>query len=311
MNSLICLLSAFHVLALLQTRLFISKVTKRLIYLGILLPLGDYILRFILGEIWFYSGDLIFHSFFYQGLFWLILAVLYWIYNHRIGPSIRILSPLLGLSFYFLFSLFTTESLNFFAPLFDIRIHWGWIYSGYLIPTVFALLLWLNKVFSKMTVLTISRFSLIMLVAFVAFAGIIRNNASNAVAQFKNDNAVVSLLPANSLLTEWHAIIYQNKNYQIRRYHFVQGWQGALEEQEAFRAFDDSQYALLHPSIRNLYRFGFRNPTIRVYFENETVLVTITELKPLIDFLWIKKVEIKQNHSGQIVDLEIFYGTVI
>ncbi|MBU2513364.1 hypothetical protein KJ966_18645 [bacterium] len=311
MNSLICLLTVFHILALVQQKVFIAKGKRRLVYLGIVLPLGDYVLRFFLGELWFYSGNLIFHSFFYQGLFWCIVVLLFWIYSRDLRSSIKFLLPLSGLGFYYICSLFSTDELFFGAPFFSGSFHLDWISSGYLIPSVFALFLWLIKRWSEMSVKTISRLSLCVLAAFIIIAGIIRFKAENAAAEKVENYNALSIMPANSLLTEWSVVFYADKSYYSQRFHFVQGWQGQPEKAEAFDNFAVAQKVLNNPSIRRVYLYGFKNPIIKIEFQNEALFVTISEFKPLIDFLWIKQIKIIHSRSNQVVDMNVQYGTII
>ncbi len=311
MNSLICLLTVFHILSLVQQKVFIAKRMRRLVYLGIILPLGDYIIRFFLGEIWFYSGNLIFHSFFYQGLFWCIVTLLYWVYSKDFRSALKYLLPLLGLAFYLIFSLFSTDNLFFGAPFFSNSFHLDWINSGYLIPSAFALFLWSIKRWSEMSVKTISRLSLGMLAAFMILAGVIRVNAENAAAEKMNDYKAISIVPANILLTEWRVVFYSDESYFVQQFHFVQGWQGKLEQVDAFNDVAVAQKVLGHPSIRRMYLYGFKNPVMNIEFQNEVLSIIITELKPSIEFLWIRQVTIVHSRSGQLVDMDVQYGTFI
>lgn len=311
MNSLICFLTVFHAVKLFQRRWFVSRKVRRLIFLGIFLPLSDYILRIILGELWFYSGNLVFHSFFYQMLFWSVLALLYWVKTREIESAIVFFFPVLGLFFYFLFSLLSTESLRFFTPFSDFTFHLGWINAGYFVPTVLALFLWGIKRWSEMSVENISRISLSVFAVFLITSGIVWNNAIGDMEKVAKGSELIRIKPSNSLHTEWDVTSYQNRVFKSGKYHFVQGWQGKMESVEAFGDFNLAQNVLLDPYIRSLYLKGFKNPILDVEIQNEVLKITIRELNPSIELLWLKQIQILKNDSGQIIDTTVNYGTFI
>jgi hypothetical protein len=311
MNSLICFLTGFHVFKLIQNRLFVPKITRRLIYLGMFLPLGDYILRFILGEFWFYSGNLIFHSFFFQASFWSIIALLYWVYTRDLPATFRFYFPLLGLVVYMVFSFFGTEHLAFWSPFSSRSFHLDWINSGFLVPMTVAVLLRLTKRWSEFSSITIARISLSVLVFFLAIVGVIRYNAQSDIPEEYKNLEMVNILPANNLQTEWEVVSYRAGIYHAGRYHFVQGFPEAFEQVDAYDDYDAAQTILLDPAIRKLILYGFNNPQVKIEIQNEVLKISINELRPLAGLLWIKQALVTCNRSGMITDLRVHYGTFL
>lgn len=311
MNVIICFLTVFHVLRLIERRIFVPKTTRRLIYLGIFLPLADYILRIFLGELWFFSGNLVFHSFIYHGIFWSVVALLYWVYSRDPAAALRFYFPLAGLFVYWVFSVFSTEHLCFFAPLSDNCLAFDWIGAGYIVPMIVALFFWSIKRWSEMSTVNIARISLSVLVVFIALAGIVRYNARSDLTEELKNGRYITILPANILQTEWNVTSYYRGEYLIARYHFAQGWIDDPETVEAFNEFDIAQTVLLDPSVHKLYRMGFKNPIVNVEIQNEILSFTITESKPSAELMWLKEARIIKNRSGQIMDFTAQYGTVI
>ncbi len=310
MNIVICFISAFHFFKLIQRKKFIQRNTRFLIYIGIIMPLGDYLLRLVLGDLWFYSGALIFHSFFFQIFFWTVIAILYWVYAKDIKGALKAYYPLVGLLLYALFTLFSTERLNFLNPFFSTTVNLDWVNAGYSIPLIIAGLLWVTKKWSELSASTISKFSLIGLTVFIVLVGFIRNNVVRDLVNDFRPAKTISIIPANNLQTEWNVVAYKDRQYVVGRYHFVQGWLGKIEEEPAFDDFQISQNILRDPSVRGLYLNAFKNPVIKTELQNEVISVTILELRPSIEFLWVKDAKMVKNRSGQIMDFSVRYGTI-
>ncbi len=311
MSILICFLSVFHFICIIQKRVFISKTTKGFIYLGVFLPIGDYILRFILGEEWFQSGNLIFHSFFYQAFFWSIIALLYWVYTRDFKGVFRFYLPLSGLFANMLFCLFSTENLAFFAPLYKTGFHFDLINAGYIIPLTVMLILWATKHWSELSAITISRLSFGFLVFFLLVVSIIKQNAANNLTDDFKDVKNINITPANNLQTEWNVAAYRDGMYLVGRYHFVQGWQGEIKKEAAFDDLEISQNILHDPTIKHLYFNAFKNPVIKMELQNEVIGVTISELRPSVEPLWVKQIQIIKNRSGQIMDINTNFGSIL
>lgn len=311
MNSLICFLTVFHILQFIRNRWFFSRKVRRLVYLGIFLPVGDYILRLILGELWFSSGDLVFHSFIYQAMFWSMVSLIYWVYNRDLKGALEFYIPLAGLFLYWLFSLFSTESLYFLAPFHIESFHLNWINAGYFIPTMIALALWGIKKWSEMSNQMISKISLACLLLFLGLGGIIWNNAKGSLEERFGNVQLVHVSPANNLQTEWQVVSYDKGVYHSSKYHFVQEWQGDVERTEGFDDFEAAQSILMDPVVMGVYKNSFKNPVLTQEIQSEVSVITIKELNPSIELFWLKEVQILKNRSGQIIDFNVQYGTVI
>ncbi len=310
MNSLICLLTLIHFFKLTESRLKITRFSRMLIYVGVLLPLGDYVIRLILGDFWFFSGKLIFHSYLYQGIFWGVLALLHWVSHRDVRRSLRYLLPLAGFTCYLFFGLISTEHLAFFSPISNYSINIGLMNSGFFVPTIVALLLWGTKKWSDFSAVTISRISLIVLVLLFVQSAVIQNRARGNLTSELREAQPIRIAASDLLMTEWNVVGSIDGVYKTGRYHFVQGFRGKIEEPEANLHDDAIQNALLSPSIRNLFLFGFKNPVMTVEVQNEVSKVTISELMPLVDLLWIDRAELTRNRSGQVIDYSITYGSI-
>jgi hypothetical protein len=309
MNSLISVLTVLHLLKLAESRFQISKSTRNLLFAGMLLPIGDYIIRFIRGDGWFFSGNLIFHSFIYQGLFWAVVSLLCWVYFREFHKSIKLLIPLLGLGIYLLFSIPATEYLTFFSPFSTLSYQANWVNSGYFVPTLVALLLWASRRWSDFSTKTVSRISLAILVLFLLQSGAIHNRIENNLPEAFRKADSISATSANLLMTEWNVVACVDGNYKAVRYHFVQGFREDVQEIKVYLHDEIVQNALLSPPVRNLFLFGFKNPVLNIEIQNEVSKIVISEAKPLVDLVWNKQADVIRNRSGRVIDLSMQYGS--
>ncbi|NQU64842.1 MAG: hypothetical protein HQ517_11270 [SAR324 cluster bacterium] len=311
MNIVVCVFACYYALNLIQKKITVSRGSRYLFYLGIVLPAGDYLLRFIIGEIWFQTEGLIFHSLIYQSLFWGVGALLSWIYLRDIKKAGRVLLPVAGLLVYTLFSVFGTENLSFLAPLSSHFFKLGWVNSGFLILVVVYTVLWIITRWSELSETTVSILALFILLVFVTYAGISYNRIVREWQKSFPKARVVSILPANHQQTLWNVVTRQQDTYSHGKFHFIRGQQGEITEHAELSDSEVSQMALLDPTIRVMFQKAFKNPVIQTNMHNESMLITISELLPLIEPIWIKRMQFRKNKSGQIVAFEIDYGTVL
>ncbi|MCP4757015.1 MAG: hypothetical protein GY866_39635 [Proteobacteria bacterium] len=310
MNTIICIFSVYYFFKLVDKRISIGIGSKVLIYMGILMPIGDYVFRLVLGEIWFHTSGLIFHSFFYQGLFWSISALLFWVYRRDVKGAGRLLLPLVGLSIYALFTILGTESVAFLGPITLYSIHLDWIGSGYLIPLAVYILLLISKKWSDLSLYAIGRLSLGFLFLFFIYVGIVRYNIERSLDDSFQRHGSIVITPANSLQTVWNAVVKENNHYLSRKYHFIRGWQGEIQKHQISNDFEISQSVLLDPLVRLLYQNALKNPMLNADIQNEVLKVEISELFPSIEPLWIAKIKITKNRSGQLLDFSVDYGSI-
>ncbi|MBT3227183.1 MAG: hypothetical protein HOE30_12225 [Deltaproteobacteria bacterium] len=311
MNIVVCAFAVYNVLNLIPKRLMISRWSRSLLYLGIALPSGDYLLRFLIGEIWFQTGGLIFHSVTYQSLFWGVIALLSWVYQRDVKIASKFLLPLAGLLLYALFSVFGTENLPFLSPFSLGSFKLGWVNSGYLIPVVVFTILWFATRWSEVSGKTISTLALSMLVVFITYSGISHFRINREWQKFFPEAQIVSIVPFNHQQTIWRVVTCLQGSYFHSNFHFIQGQRGEIAEQPALSDSEASQLALLDPVIRVMFQKAFKNPVIQTNIQNESMHISISELLPLIEPIWIKQIQLRKNKSGQMVIFEINYGTVL
>lgn len=311
MNTAICVLSVYFGLSLIQERVRISRLTRFFLYLGMVLPLLDYLLRFTVGEIWFQTEGLIFHSFIYQSLFWGLSAILVWVYCRNIKNAGRLLLPLVGLLLYALFSVFSMENISFLAPFSSASFNLGWVTPGYLIPTILLIVFGFTIIGSDLSKTRISSVALLSLFIFVVYAGISYHRIRQDLKGVFPYPEVISIAPVNHQQTMWRVITLNKDNYSHSKFHFIQGQYGEIEQQAFLNGKDTAQMALEDPVIREVFQKAFRSPVIQVDIQNEAMLVTINELLPLIEPVWVKEVQLRKNRSGQMVFFDIKYGTFL
>ena len=288
----------------------ISTKSSILIILGIIAPLGDYILRIILGEIWFQTSGLVFHSFIYHGLLWGVMALLHWVYQRNIRQAVIWLLPLTGLFTYFIFTVLSTEALPFFSPLSDIRLSLNWVNSGHLIPLILAVAFWITKKWTHLNRVLISRVSLGIFLVYIISMGTIQINIKRMLAETPIQNSMVNITPARFLPLDWDVVTYANNHYQVRRYQLVNGWIDEVLEPDAFHNFDMSQNALRDPKIFRIVSSAFKNPVISTTIQNETMMVEISEVVPSSEILWIDNLQLIINRTGQLVDYHVDFRTI-
>ncbi len=310
MNIAATVFTVYYALNLLQKKVTISRWSRFLLYLGILLPVGDYLLRFILGEIWFQNEGLIFHSLTYQALFWFVAALLNWVYGRDIKKSRKLLLPLVGLLLYAGFSIFSMENLSFLAPFSSVSFGLGWVSPGFVFSTVVFAAIWVALLGSDLSETILSILALFTLIIFIAYSGFSYHRINRDLTTMIPDAGVVSITPVNHQQTMWQVTKRHRGKYYHTEFHFIQGQQGEVAEHPALADFDVSQMALLDPIIRGIYWKAFRNPVIQVDIQNESMQITVSELLPLIEPIWVKRIQLRKNKSGQTVLFEIDYGTL-
>ncbi len=309
MNIVACVFFVYFGLNLLQKKAVISRSTRFFLYLGTVLPVMDYFLRFSVGEIWFQTEGLIFHSFVYQSLFWGIASILVWVYIRDIRKAGKLLFPLVGLLMYTVFSVFSMENISFLTPLSSASFSLGWVIPGYLIPTVILIVFWITAIGSDLSKTLVSILALLSLIGFIVYAGISYHRINQDLKSVFPNPQVVSIAPVNHQQTMWRVVTKHQDNYSLSHFHFIQGQHGEVEEHPSLNESETAQMALLDPVIWEIFQKAFRNPVIQIDIQNESMLVTISELVPLIEPLWVKKIQLRKNRSGQIVFFDIDYGT--
>lgn len=310
MNIIISFTTVFLFFELIRKRSKIKPVSRILVYIGVLSPMGDYLLRLLWGEIWFQSGQLIFHNFFIQTVFWLIAALLYWVYIRSFRKARRLIYPLFGLLVFVGFSFISTDNVSFFSPLFQKQMHLGVIQTGYYIPLILAVALLATKKWTHLSSKKISQISLGFLFLFILYAGGTRLFIQYGSGKLYQQDKRVSVSPANLLQTIWNVVSYHNNQYTNRRFHIFNYRQEDIIKQTASNDIDLSQTVLLDPIIRGIYLNAFKYPVITTDLQNEVIKIEISEMDSTNEFLAVKKIQIMKNKSGQIIDSHVEYGSL-
>jgi len=310
MNILICLITVRHIIINWEIKYSVPRKSSLLIYVGVLAPLGDYILRIFLGEIWFQTSGLIFHSFAYHVLFWGLIALLHWVYWRNIKQAITWLVPLLGLLLYAIFSTFSTEMNPFLAPFSKSSVSLNWVNAGYLIPLILIAILWITKKWNRLSRLAISRISLSIVLLFVVFFGAVQMNIKRMVTDSFTQTRNINITPANFVPLDWDVVAYQENRYQVSHYNLIKGWRREANDKDAFHNFEMSQSILLNPRIFQIYSTTFKNPVISTSVQNETMMIEISELIPSSEILWVDNLQLIINRTGQIIDYNVDYRTI-
>lgn len=311
MNAAAGLLTVYFFLTLIQQRFSVSTGSRLLLYLGIMLPTVDYILRFVIGERWFQTDGLVFHSVFYQALFWGVVTLLVWVYNRDLKRAARFLLPFVGFLVYVLFSVFSMEQVSFLTPLSSAAFSLGWILPGYLVPTVLLLLLLGIRLGSDLSKTVISVLAMVLVIVFVGYAGISYHRIQTELDRSLGDAPVVEIVPENHQQTIWRVVIREPGGYAYARFHFIRGQQNPFQSQQLDADRGLSESVLLDPMVRQIYWKSFRSPVIQVESQNKTLLITIRELLPLIEPLWVKQVRIVKDGAGRMIRFEADYGTIL
>ena len=310
MNILICLITIKSILTSWRFKNPITAKSGFLIYLGAVAPVGDYILRLVLGEIWFQTSGLIFHSVIYQGLVWSLFALLHWVYWRNIRQAVNCLLPLLGLLAYTVFTILSTEAMPFFAPLSHAKVSFNLVNAGYLIPMVLAIMLRTTIKWIRLNNLIVSRISLSILLIFIVSMGLAQLNIKRTSSNVFSTTSELTIIPTGILPYSWAVVSLQDFQYQVGRYNLFKGWDKEIDTKHAFLNFKMAQNALLDPRIFLIYVSAFKNPVISASIQNETMMVDISELTPYSELWWVDRLQIIINKTGQFVDYNIDYRTL-
>jgi len=309
MNIIISLTTLFLFFELIKKRSKISPSSKALVYIGVVSPVGDYILSFLWGEIWYQSGQLIFHSIIIQTVFWLVAALLYWVYIRNFSEARRLIYPLLGLLVFVGFSFISTDKVSFFYPVSQRQLNLGLVQTGYYIPLVLTLLLLSIKKWAHLSSRKASQISLGFLLLFIVYAAGIRLFIQYGNEKVYQQYERVAVSPANLLQTIWNVVSYQDNKYINQQFNVFDYKHETIIEQQASNDVDLSQTVLLDPTIRNIYLNAFKYPVITTDLQNEVIKIEISEIDTATEFLVLKKIQIMKNRSGQIIDSHVEYGS--
>ena len=274
--------------------------------MGAVLPFGDYILRLILGEIWFQTSGLIFHSVIYHCLIWSLVALLHWVYWRNIRQAVIWFLPLIGLFTYAVFSTLSTVAMPFLFPLSHAKFSFNLVNAGYLIPLILAIIVWTTRKWTRLHGIIVSRANLAILVGFVALMGIVQLNILRTSSDIFINKSDLTIIPTGIVPYNWAVVSYHDKIYRVGKYILISGWRREINEKDAFHSFEMVQSALIDPKIHLVYTSAFKNPVASASIQNETMTIDISELTPL-DIWWVDNLKLIINKTGQIIDLNVDY----
>ena len=288
-------------------RIDVTTRIKVITYFGLLSPLGDYIIRYVNAEPLTQNTPIIFQSYIYQILFWSFIVLFNWVIFRDHKRALRYYSPVLGLTIYSLFTIFSTSKTPFLYPLFKKSISFNLINSGYLFPLGILILLWiLKKVFTRKTKL-MNWIALSFMGLFVLFTMGTLGAIKSSLPEPFNKSTKVDIRPANHFHTRWVVISDFQDKYYISRYQVLKGWDEEIENRIKYQDIDLVQNLLMNPKIRSLYFNVFNNPILNIEIQRENLFLNVIKPAPSFDLFWSDSAMIVLNNSGQIKTFRITY----
>lgn len=281
---------------------------KVITFLGLLSPLGDYIIRYFNAEPLTQNTPIFFQSFFYQIIFWSFIVFFNWVIYRDMKRASRYYSPILGLGVYSLFTIFSTSKTPFLYPLVKTGIAFNLVNSGYIFPLGVLILFWIFKrIFAKKAKL-INWTALGFMTVFVLFALGTMGAIKNTLPEPFNKSEKIDIRPDDHLHTQWKIISNFHDKYYISTYQIFKGWAPEIQNQIKYQDIDLVQNLLMNPKIRSLYFNVFKNPILNIEIQRENLYLEVIEPAPSFDLFWTRSATIVLNKSGQIKTFQVQYN---
>ena len=226
-------------------------------------------------------------------------SLLHWIYFRDVKKAQSIFYPLVGLSVYFFFTLFSTEQTAFFTPLSSQTFSFNWVLSGYAIPLFCTLLFFAFRYWSGVEQGTASKGGLGFLLGM--FKGMILLNLPR---DFKQEGTFRAE-PLNVIQTRWLITLKKKDHYVYQVFNLVGGFESNPQKQPIADEVEILKAQLLEPAFAHIYFDRFKNPIVNITFIHENILIEIKELKPLPEFIWVRSMSIIKNSSGQTIETKL------
>jgi hypothetical protein len=291
-----------------SNRIDVSTRLKVITYLGLLSPLGDYVIRFFNAEPLTQNTPVFFQSFFYQVIFWSFMVLFNWVIFRDLKRAVRYYSPVLGLAVYSLFTVFSTSKTPFLYPLIKTGVSFNLVNSGYLFPLGVLILFWIfKKVFTQKTKL-INWAALSFMAVFVIFSLGTIGAIKNTLPEPFNKSEKIDIRPDNHFHTKWKIISNYQDKYYISTYQIIRGWEVEIQNQIKYQDIDLVQNLLMNPKIRSLYFNVFKNPVLNIEIQRENLYLEVVEPAHSFDLFWSHSAKIVLNNSGQIKTFQIKYN---
>jgi hypothetical protein len=288
-------------------RIDVTMRIKVITYFGLLSPLSDYIIRYINAKPLTQNSPIFFQSFVYQILFWSFIVFFNWVIFRDLKRSIRYYSPVLGLTIYSLFTIFSTSKTPFLYPILKRSISFNLVNSGYLLPLGILILLWIfKKVLTRKTKL-VNWAALTFLALFIIFTMGTMGAIKSTLPEPFNKSEKVDIRPANHFHTKWMVISDFQGKYYLATYQVLKGWEKEIQNRIKYQDIDLVQNLLMNPKIRSLYFNVFNNPILNIEIQRENLYLEMFEPAPSFDLFWSNSAKIVLNNSGQIKTFQIRY----
>ena len=288
-------------------RINVTIRIKVITYLGLLSPLGDYVIRYVNAEPLTQNTPIFFQSYIYQILFWSFIVCFNWVMFRDLKRALRYYSPVLGLTIYSLFTIFSTSQTPFLYPLFNKSISFNLINSGYLLPLGVLILLWILKKFLTQKAKLINWLALSFMALFVFFTMGTLGAIKSSLPEPFNKSEKVDIRPANHFHTRWIVVSDLQDKYYISNYQVLKGWEEEIQNQLKYQDIDLVQNLLMNPRIRSLYFNVFNNPILNIEIQRENLYMEIIEPVMSSELFWCDSAKIVLNNSGQIKTFQIKY----
>lgn len=309
MNLIISIITVFHLLRIIKKKYPLRLKSKILIFLGICLPIMDYIIRYYRDEPILSSLTVLFQSFPYQMMVWGVLALLYWIYKRNFRKAGVLLLPLVGMLFYISITALTTEKIYFLKPFSDIYISFNLIKPGYIFPLLLILLLWIVKRWLGFSAKKISYFSIHIIILSILISVFFKTYTFFTLPDSFSKNSNILITPTDHLLVNWNAIELNGRDYYVSTFRFLYGWNTDVKKYPLSNDYELLQSILIYPDILAYYSSSFQVPVVKTSVKNENLLVEIRELSPLSDIFWMNRLTLERNRTGHVLQLNKNYKT--
>jgi len=304
LNSLITILTLWQVYLLWGKERGLTPPTLRKIQLGAALPLLDILTYLQSGELSLSLTPMWFHSFWYQGLLWACVASLHWVLFRNAARALRWFWPLAGLAAYAVVTLFSTEQVQFLHPFTDAQYAAGWVFKGYLFPLLFSLLLLATRRWSAMKLDAVCKSGLVFLAVFTFSQGLLKGVLWLRPPLGLKGAGEYRVQAMNLAQTEWLVSLRDNGELKYSSFFLLGGFEDHLHIKPLSNDKDLLTSQLLDPVMAKLYHLEFTNPLVNLEFDQERLVVTLTEMIPLDGPMWTQKIQLVKNAQGQTLEFK-------
>lgn len=301
MNLVISVVFISHLFKVIQKKYTLRFKSRFLILLGTILPSVDYVIRYYREEPILSSVTVLFQSLPYQGLFWGILALFYWIYKRSFHKAGVLLLPIAGMALFIFLASFTPEKIYFLKPFSEFYISLNLIRSGYLLPLLLIFLLWTVKRWSRFLRRRFNSLSISIVILSLLVAVCFKTYTYFTLPDGFTKSSNLILAPSDHFMVNWNAVELNGKGYYFSTYRILSGWNTDIKIYPVSNDYDLLQSILIYPELLTYYNSAFQVPVVKTSVKNENLLVEYTELTDLNDILWMDYLVVERNRRGQVL----------